>query len=298
MKKILLLLFLVLVLISCSNKVDKANESNSEKEEKKTSEHKTIADLNIGDLVVDDSWKWEIKVNQGYTGIGLEKPVIWIVVAKNHYDIEDAHVTLLSKEILGRYSFDTSTNRGSQDGSNHWGNSGTDNANRGIRIFLNENFTKEFSNLFNSIVLTTNVPTAYWETGEIYYTSDRVFIPCRSEIDSDKRGIYQSGKLLEYFNVDDRLEEYNRRKAQLPGISAAEENYKDLNDYWNYLTRTPSNEKSSFIYRVVFDGNYSVGAAKDDYGFWGIRPLVNVKANTIVIEADNQTGVYKIIGIN
>lgn len=112
-----------------------------------------LSNLNIGDRVVDNSWQWQFKTGEDYTyNSGDEtKPVVWIVVAKDHYGTGSG-VTLLSEELIGSYAFDNSTDRGSSYGSNHWGDSGTTNATRGLRpwlnstgIHLNEGFYNAFS---------------------------------------------------------------------------------------------------------------------------------------------------------
>ncbi len=290
MKKLIVLLILLLV-IGCGQK-NEENVVDKEKEVEQTSN--TIGSLPIGSLVMDQSWEWETRAEPGYTGDGLKKPVVWIVVAKDHYDVDEdvSHVTLLSKEILGRYTFDDSTDRGSDYGSNHWGDSGTTNATRGIRPFIKDVFAKEFSVGFNNSLLTTNVKSVEALTGDFYTTKDKVFLPCRSEIDRDQRFYTPAGEILPYFDIDNVAEGFERRKAQLPGLSATDPDFADFDDYWNYLTRTPADGEVSFIYRVVLDGNYSVGNSGDTSGFWGIRPLVNINSNTIIAEEPNADGIY------
>ena len=293
--KLILCFLLIFIVIGCGKKED--SSQNGDNKKPPPNNLQTIGDLPIGSLVVDSSWEWEVRANPGYSGSGIKKPVVWIVVAKDHYDVEGdvSHVTLLSKEILGRYTFDNSTDRGSEYGINHWGDSGTTNATRGIRTFLQNVFLPEFSNGFNSLVLTTNLPSAHSMTNEIYYTQDKVFIPCRSEIDRDLRYFTPAGSIFEYFDLDDVWERFGRRKAQLLGLSASDSDYADFDDYWNYLTRTPSSGELSFIYRVVLDGNYSVGNSGDTTGFWGIRPIVNISSSTVVSEETNEDGVYTIV---
>ena len=95
-----------------------------------------IGDLPIRARVVDPSWEWEFRTGSNYTlEAGDEtKPVTWLVVAKNYYQGFELHVTLLSIELIMCYPLDNSTNRGSDCGSNHWGKSGTNNANRGLLL--------------------------------------------------------------------------------------------------------------------------------------------------------------------
>jgi hypothetical protein len=114
-----------------------------------------IGDLPIGARVVDPSWEWEFRTGDNYSGSGAVKPVTWIAVAKDHYDGLQPHVTLLAEELIGKHAFDDSTNRGSRYGLNHWGDSGINNASRGLRPWLNssgihsgEGFYRAFSESF------------------------------------------------------------------------------------------------------------------------------------------------------
>jgi hypothetical protein len=65
-----------------------------------------IGELPIGSRVMDPSWEWEFRDGNNYLGSGPVKPITWIVVAKNHYGLEKAHITLLSEKVIGRRVFD------------------------------------------------------------------------------------------------------------------------------------------------------------------------------------------------
>lgn len=69
-----------------------------------------ISNLKVGDKVVDPSWDWHFRTGENYTyeKDDKTKPVIWIVAAKNHYSEHDPHVTLISEELIGLYTFDNS----------------------------------------------------------------------------------------------------------------------------------------------------------------------------------------------
>ncbi len=53
----------------------------------------SIGELPIGARVADPSWEWEFRTGNNYSGSGNVKPVTWIVVAKDHYEGLDSHVT-------------------------------------------------------------------------------------------------------------------------------------------------------------------------------------------------------------
>lgn len=157
----------------------------------------TLADLEIGDRVVDSSWNWENRSQS------CDKPVTWIIVAKDHYG-PDTGITLLSEEVIDQVVFDNSTNRGSERGTGHWGDSGSDNATEGMRPWLNstgihsdEGFYNAFSENFKNNINTITLPNKTWD-GELYSTEDKVFIPSAGELSgfSDGTSLYQyfSGK--------------------------------------------------------------------------------------------------------
>jgi len=174
-----------------------------------------IGDLPIGTRIIDPSWEWEFRTGSNYTlEAGDEtKPVTWIIVAKDHYDGLDPHVTLLSEELIGKHIFDNSTGRSckfDEYGYNHWGDSGTANATKGLRPWLNstgihlgEGFYNEFSEDFKSVVITTTLPNYKFdtsETGNLYSTLDGVFIPSATELGAKTdRFTHQIGEVYSYF---------------------------------------------------------------------------------------------------
>jgi len=236
-----------------------------------------IGDLPIGARVVDPSWEWEFRTGRDYAyEQGDEtKPVTWIVVAKDHYEGLDPHVTLLSEELIGRHAFDNSshvTNRG----YNHWGESGThSSADRGLRPWLNstglhsgEGFYRAFSESFKLAVLTTTVPNKEWQNGSAYSTSDHVFIPSTTELgDSDHDWTYRIGSVYAYFSGAGDEE----RVARLGG------------DAWWYWTRSPG---TPYGYRVRYVS--SAGAFNSlrvaNNGSNGVRPALNLKSEILVSE--------------
>jgi hypothetical protein len=237
-----------------------------------------ITDLPIGARVVDPSRAWEHRLGFDYSDIGWEgaqtppgevKPITWIVVAKDHYDINESHVTLLSEELIGRHTFD-----------NHWGESGADNATRGLRPWLNSTgihagkgfFYQAFSVKFMTAVLTTPVPNREWKEGKTYITNDNIFIPSTTELgDTAHSKTYQIGATYPYFQNAVAAE----RVARIGGETEV---------YW---TRSPDSGNGSYDCLVNKSGEFDIHyfTHYEYYGlFYGVRPALNLKADTLVTE--------------
>ena len=241
-------------------------------------EHGTIpmSEIEIGARVVDPTWEWEFRTGSNYTRETGDKtkPVTWIVVAKDHYEGLEPHVTLLSKELIGRFPFDNSTHVHDK-GYNHWGESGTNNANRGLRPWLNssgnhseEGFYQNFSKKFSQKVVTTTVPNREGGNGDSYTTEDRVFIPSTTELgDTEHEQTYRIGAVFPYFSGagdEDRV-------AQL--------------DAYYYRTRSPNSLLIYSTRSVYADGQFATSVASAaEACFSGVRPVLNLKSNFPVSE--------------
>ncbi len=236
-----------------------------------------LGDLPIGARVVDPSWEWEFRAGNNYSGSGAVKPVTWLVVAKDHYSGFDPHVTLLAEELIGLFPFDNSTDSDheyAEYGYGHWGESGTGNADRGLRPWLNstglhagEGFCRAFSESFKRAVLTTTVPNKEWQNGSAYTTSDNVFIPSTTEFGDEVHNLtYPIGKTYVYFQgAGDE-----KRVALLGG---------DARLYW---TRSPGSFYGDHVCFVEFAGGFSGGSAYGAYR--AVRPALNLKSEILVSE--------------
>jgi hypothetical protein len=246
-----------------------------------------IGDLPIGARVVDPGWVWEYKLGVNYsdsdwagdpTPQGEVKPVTWIVMAKDHYDGLEPHVTLLSGELIGQYAFDNSTGRDYKDGErgyNHWGESGTANATRGLRPWLNstgihagEGFYWAFSESFKQAVLTTTLPNKEWQNGSAYSTQDSVFIPSTTELgDREHVDTYHIGDVYTYFQEADNT----KRVARIGG------------ENWFYWSRSPDSDYGYYVRCVLYAGEFDIFLDLFAYdGLYGVRPALNLKSETLV----------------
>jgi len=239
-----------------------------------------LGDLPIGARVIDPTWEWEFRTGDNYSGPGEKKPVTWIVVAKNHYSGLESHVTLLSEELIGLYTFDNSTERVlefAELGYNHWGESGTGTATYGLRPWLNstgihsgEGFYRAFSESFKNAVLLTDLPNKEGLYGNPYTTSDDVFIPSTTEL-GDTRHVwtYQIGSAYPFFAGSDA----KKRLAWL------------ANETKSYWTRSPGFGDGVRIVYYTGDFYYENGLSPDPeayFGLYGVRPALNLKAGVLV----------------
>ncbi len=244
----------------------------------------SIDNLHIGDRVVDSSWEWGYRTNSNYTGSGELKPVTWVVVAKDHYDVPGglSHVTLMADELVARYAFDDSTDRCRQmpdKGNSSWRDSGTTDAQHGLRPFLNSVFRGAMSESFRSSVIKTELVNANAITGEIYVTEDYVFVPSQTELGGSGRDITVTGDVLAFFDAGAEL--VDLRVASIDN---------EANPYW---TRSSSAAFSYLVRFVHSDGKtYRYYANEDSFG---VRPLVNVTAQLKVSHRPDESGVYQVV---
>ncbi len=239
-----------------------------------------LGDLPIGARVVDPGWEWEFRTGRGYAREEGDqtKPVTWLVVAKDHYEGLDPHVTLLSEELIGRHVFDNSTHI-TDWGYNHWGESGThSSADRGLRPWLNstgihsgEGFYRAFSESFTSAVLTTTVPNKEWQNGSAYNTQDKVFIPSTTELgDTEHNWTYQIGSAYPYFQGAGDA----KRVARFGGDSR-----------WWYWTRAPDSRLGRVVLSVSYSGSFAHWVSHLAFlDFLGVRPALNLKSEILVSE--------------
>jgi hypothetical protein len=183
----------------------------------------------------------------------------------------------MTEELIGRFAFDDSTDRRSDYGNNHWGDSGTTNAKNGLRPWLNstakhseEGFYKVFSEDFKNIVIITTLPNRQWRDGSFYNTEDKVFIPSTTEMgDTEHLQAHLIGTVYPYF-----LETSGTERIAAIGL-----------ENWWYWTRSPSARNNGFLHSVYANGNFEyTNSARHSVG--GVRPVVNVKSDIALSKVD------------
>ena len=259
----------------------------------------SLGNLPIGARVVDPSWEWEHRLGVEYSNIdidgnptplGLIKPVVWIVVAKDHYGVGSG-VTLLTEELIGQFPFDNSSDRYTEDNPpSHWGASGTGNATLGLRPWLNsygihsgEGFYNEFSDDFKANVVQVTIPNSHWDTSSIYTTTDKVFIPSASELgDAENEWANPGGTIYPYFDGANDTDLIAKLGT-------------DAKWYW---TRSPNPSWASSGVRCISStgGYFHVRdvAAGAESNYISVRPASNLKSTTPVSKTPNADGIFVI----
>ncbi len=211
------------------------------------------------------------------------------MTAKDHYDLSESHVTLLSEELIGYHAYDYSTDRRTEYGDNHWNLSGTPNAEHGIRSFLNsldknihsysENgFFTAFNEPLKDMILSTGVSGV----------TDKVFVLSQTELGDGSTGTSTIGNVLPYFDIINLYGPKNEEELLERRISAME----GVADH--YWTRSPSSAANDLVRRVSATG-FIGNAHTANHGSYGVRPVINISTNAFVTSSKNLEGFYEIV---
>jgi hypothetical protein len=223
-----------------------------------------ICDLPIGSRAIDPTWVWN------------KKPVVWILVAKDHYEGLEPHVTLLAEDLIGDYTFDNSSDRADKFiafDRNHWGACGLRPCLNSTGIHEGEGFYWAFSENFTRVVLNTTLPNKKWQNGSTYSTQDLVFIPSTTELgDTDHNSTYQIGAVYPYFQSAHG--EACEKRITLPG---------DESEF--YWTRSPGSLSGDHLCGVSSSGAFIFNGAS--YDILGVRPALNLKSEVMVSNIKN-----------
>ena len=249
----------------------------------------TLGELNFGDRVVDKSWQWEYRTGDDYTISegDKKKPVVWIVVASEHYG-EGSGITLLAEELIAvpSVSYVNDDNRYWQySGLRFWLNS--------VDIYNQEGFYRAFSSKFRNSLVTVDIPNIETKSPhKTYSTQDNVFVPSATEL-GDKKHNYSPaiGQGYAYFLEKEK----SVRVAFLDN---------QLSWYWTRSPLTVEPDSVFYLNIVCVDneGNFSYKHDESQSSpevSWpptlANRPAVNMKPETLVTAQPNSDGIYEIL---
>ena len=255
--------------------------------------------------------------------------VIFLKADQNHTGYPENSTTLITDELILLRAFDakepnnTNSNR-QQYGNNrysvsnidHWLNStasagqwyspqhSTDQSPNSTNVVLRNpydtdaGFLNGFDARFIAAIQDTTIKVArntVTDGGGYDTLTRKVFLPSLAELFNQSENSIMEGSLLQYFQANTnairiaKISTYcaqdNNSHAGSSSVTAGSNHY--------YLMRTP-NSSYSYIVRYVFsDGSVHTTRAHD--GGIGIRPLCNLKTETLVSDQPDSDGYYSLI---
>lgn len=239
-----------------------------------------IKDIPIGSLVVDNTWQWEHRTGNGYTGNGLTKSIEWIKIADNHFkkpiyqNINMLnHSTLLANESIGKRNFNyfgSNLMCGSYPCGSPWNNIPVRNE------FLRSTFYNAMSSsLKNRIVPTTTTTSQYGSADPVITHNETVFFLSSVEVgfsswSSHLDGSNRNGERIEFFP-------HNNSWSIIRSISDISNNYW-LRDVGGYpVGDGMPTGYVGYVYESGFVG--TTGQTNENIG---LRPTINISADTKV----------------
>lgn len=222
-----------------------------------------ITEIPLGSIVIDNTWSFEHKEGNNYSGAGVVKPIEWMVVANNSHFKQsyygntdmDEHVTLISNEIVANYYM-------------HPTNKATPWETRDLRIiFLRDILYNSMSVDFQSkIVLTTTKTGGSPASGPQTVENENIFILSQTEMSNTSYAVDSpnDGLFIPFFDINEK------RIARNPsGV---------LKRYWN---RSPSSDNDGRNASIETNGSLRNDASSTSS--LGVRPALNLRSDTHVV---------------
>ena len=236
------------------------------------------------------------------------QPIIWMVADKNHNGYPSNSVTLITEKIIDQRAFDaveSNQNYGNIDyklsNIHQWLNSDAgagkwytashskdvaptnDATTFGTGYSSRPGFLYNFSASERQALLPTTLTV---KTGETI--SARVFLPSRMEITGS--GGYEGDSRFSCF-----LTAYTNAKLTQQAFTYGQSTSKpsSINDTWEYHTRTPYNSTDRIV--AISTNNGATGQAAPRDGDSGVRPVINLSANTKISSTTDADGCYTIL---
>ncbi|WP_311486625.1 DUF6273 domain-containing protein [uncultured Anaerococcus sp.] len=270
---------------------------------------KRLGDLEVGTLV-----KYP-----GATYYG--KPIIWKIADKNHEGYPSNSVTLISDKIIAVKAFDAKEPRNSndsrqRDGNNYykysnisqWLNSDSvdwykpthsydepptsENTNYGSPYDKEAGFLTNLSECFKKQLMETSIKIVNDFISYIYIDSmeTKIFLASMNEVGLAFKEDKFEGSILALFeNIDNR-----RVQPTDEAIKNTTYTHSDFSKYdrWSWWTRTPydSEKYKDGVNIIKSDGTSTMESAY--YSKIGIRPLCNLKADSVVSNYSDSDDIY------
>lgn len=251
------------------------------------------------------------------------EPIIWQILAKNHQGYPSNSVTLLTDRIIDLRGFDAKEPSNSNSDRQNYGNNRYKYSN--IRQWLNKSGYPWYESQHSADAPPTDSgmsqPTGYDdepgflsnftedELGAILDTTlivalntvtdgggsetviDKVFLLSETEVGlGNENGIIE-GSPFSIFTDDASRVSYLTQQA----FSNTKSNSKPstVNDAWYWWLRTPNAGLANYVCYV-----HSAGSSNGIYayfGYFGVRPALNLKSDILVSDVPDSDGAYTII---
>lgn len=268
---------------------------------------KRLGELPVGALVKDPETT--------YYG----KPIIWKIADKNHEGYPSNSVTLITDKLIGAKTFDGKELKNSDSSRRDYGNNYYKHSN--ILQWLNSDSTDWYKPMHNADAPPTSgnigsgspydkeagfltnfsagfkreaIPTSLktvrhsLDGGGSENVESKFFLASTTEVGlANENGIAEGNKLALFTGDTSRKAIVTSEAYQ--NTSYRYDNFKP-NKPWIWWLRTPYASDSNNVRVVYSDGSLYYNYAY--YGFYGLRPLCNLKSEILVSENADPDGVY------
>ena len=279
---------------------------------------KTLGSLSVGAKI-------EVPVLSAYQSRFGSK-IVFKIADKNHSGYPSNSVTLITEKIIQLMCFDAKEASNSNSDRKQYGNNRYQHSN--ILQWLNSNaaagkwYSAKHSadapptnaNVWNNYneydawagflamidpkfvaeLLTTTQTVArntVTDGGSYETVTSKMFLPSTTEVGLANENNIAEGTLLALFSNDASRVAYPT--AQCVSNSEYTNSNFSTSKGWYWWLRTP-NSSLAYSVRLV----YSVGSLNNDYafiGYYGVRPLCNLKSSILVSDSPNSDGNYTVI---
>ena len=269
----------------------------------------TLGSLPVGAKIKEKDTK--------YLGV----PIVWLKADSDHTDYPSGSTTLITEKIIARRALDAKEPSNSDSNRKNYGNNKYSVSN--IDQWLNSDaaagawysarhsadqapnstsnvsanpysakagFLSEFSPAFKKALLDTTLKVALntvTDGGNYETITRKVFLASRAETFGSAENSVMEGSLLALF-----AENTNAVRVAYQGQTTVQDGG-TAGSAWYWWLRTPISSNSCSVRRVYSDGTLDNGIAYG--GARGVRPLCNLKSDTLVSDSVDDEGCYELL---
>ena len=269
----------------------------------------TLGSLPVGAKIKEKDTK--------YLGV----PIVWLKADSDHTDYPSGSTTLITEKIIARRALDAKEPSNSDSNRKNYGNNKYSVSN--IDQWLNSDaaagawysarhsadqapnstsnvsanpysakagFLSEFSPAFKKALLDTTLKVALntvTDGGNYETITRKVFLASRAETFGSAENSVMEGSLLALF-----AENTNAVRVAYQGQTTVQDGG-TAGSAWYWWLRTPNSSNSYYVRYVLSDGTLNSSNACN--GTRGVRPLCNLKSDTLVSDSVDDEGCYELL---